>query len=490
MSAQAVSNPNGATGKLCQWAAALQLSDVPEDVQTRAMQIVLDCIGCGIVGAHLPWSEIAAQPIFDMEPPGDCSVMGWNKKLGASAATLINSTFIQGFELDDYHSTAPLHSASLLLPALFAAAEHIRSSHSEAPPISGETFLLAATVGLEMGPRIGLGLVGAKILAYGWHSGAVFGGPAVALAVSKLLGLFSPTDGVGIKHRVYASRWAAVRAVRKYGEEASGRGFCLLLRLARLEIECSMGSLHAMAFWPPFSPALAIQVSTKCWNARLAGYVHAGLEIEPALRSGCCTNCIGRELNAAMGGLHASIDCIRLLQSQHTEVLSDARKIKGVTIELGQEAYSHGGWDVKKRPLEVIGAQMSAKHVVAAQLIDGSLLPASFGTSRINSPDIYRLIDKTTCVHRKEFDGRFKTRVSISFDTEGMDVEVQVDAPKGVEPAMSNEEVREKYEGLTEGLVAGDRAEKIQRLALGMKDLKDVEELVAELRQKMECALK
>ena len=174
MSTQAVSNPNGVTGKVCQWAAALQLSEVPEDVQTRAKHIALDGIGCGIVGAHLPWSEIAAQSIFDMEAPGNCSVIGWDKKLNGSAATLINSTFIQGFELDDYHSNAPIHSASLLLPALFAAVEHIRCSNPGAAPISGETFLLAAIVGLEIGPRIGLGLGGSKILTLGWHSGAVW----------------------------------------------------------------------------------------------------------------------------------------------------------------------------------------------------------------------------------------------------------------------------------------------------------------------------
>ena len=180
---------DGITAKLCAWAFNLELEQIPGDVQARAKHIVLDGVGCAMVGAHLPWSEVAAKAIFDLEAPGDCSIIGWDRKLSGSAAALLNSTLIQSFELDDYHSRAPLHSAALLLPALFAAVEHVHSRSPEGPPISGKAFLIAAIVGLEIGPRIGLGLGGGKMLSRGWHSGAIFGGPAVALAVSKLLGL-------------------------------------------------------------------------------------------------------------------------------------------------------------------------------------------------------------------------------------------------------------------------------------------------------------
>lgn len=184
---KSASDPNGITGKLCNWVADIQLAQVPEDIQLRAKLILLDGIGCGLVGAHLPWSERAAKVILDLEPPGRCSVIGWEKKLSGTAASLLNSTFIQAFELDDWHPRAPLHSAALLIPALLAAAEHLDASG--APSITGASFLLALIVGFEVGPRIGLALGGAEMLSRGWHSGAVFGGPAVTMAVSKLFGL-------------------------------------------------------------------------------------------------------------------------------------------------------------------------------------------------------------------------------------------------------------------------------------------------------------
>ena len=172
---------------LCNWCHDLQWSDVPDDVKTRAKMLLLDGIGCGLVSAHLPWSTIAAQSIFDLEAPGHCSVIGWDRGLSAPAAALLNSSFIQGVELDDWYPRAPLHSASLILPALFAATEH--TQHTENRKVTGQEFLLALVIGLERGPLIGVSVGGFELLTRGWHSGAVFGGPAVALATSKLLGL-------------------------------------------------------------------------------------------------------------------------------------------------------------------------------------------------------------------------------------------------------------------------------------------------------------
>lgn len=186
---RAASDPKGLTGQLCHWGCDLKLSQVPEHIQLRAKLIILDGLGCGLIGAHLPWSEKAAKAVLEFEPPGNCTLLGWEDRLlSAPAAAVVNSTFIQAFELDDWHPHAPLHSAALLLPALLAAYEHMATINGSSC-ISGELFLLAMIVGLEVGPRIGLLLGGDRMLSRGWHSGAVFGGPAVAAAVSKLLGL-------------------------------------------------------------------------------------------------------------------------------------------------------------------------------------------------------------------------------------------------------------------------------------------------------------
>ncbi|KAJ0413432.1 hypothetical protein BJY00DRAFT_319805 [Aspergillus carlsbadensis] len=121
-----------------------------------------------------------------MEGPGNCPVWGYNKKIGPLPAALLNSTQIQGFEIDDWHSLAPVHSNAIVLPALLAAAAHART---QGKSFSGYDLLLATIAGYETGPRVGLSLHGSHMLSWGWHSGAVFGHAQAAAAVGKLLGL-------------------------------------------------------------------------------------------------------------------------------------------------------------------------------------------------------------------------------------------------------------------------------------------------------------
>jgi aconitate decarboxylase len=208
---------SGPTAELCSWATFVGLEQIPQDIQTRSKYLILDGIACGLVGAHLPWSETAAKAILDLEPSGDSTVFGWNQKIGPVAASLLNSTFVQGFELDDFHSTAPLHSNSILIPALFAASEHVMAKEKTAK-IHGSDFLLSMIIGYEIGPRIGLALYGAHVLSMGWHSGTVFGPAACAAAVGRILGLSAAQMEDAFWNRMYTSMWTNVRPIRKRSE--------------------------------------------------------------------------------------------------------------------------------------------------------------------------------------------------------------------------------------------------------------------------------
>ena len=69
----------GPTQRLCNWVHDVNLSDIPSDVQERAKYLILDGVACLLVGAKLPWSEKAADAIFDMEPTGTATVFGYNR---------------------------------------------------------------------------------------------------------------------------------------------------------------------------------------------------------------------------------------------------------------------------------------------------------------------------------------------------------------------------------------------------------------------------
>src|ERR1700716_3880142 len=170
------------TQRLSSWLCDLRLDDVPAEVRERAKHVLLDGVACALVGARLPWSDAATEALCALEPAGECAVIGTGRVTGPSSAALLNSSYIQGFELDDYHPAAPVHSAALVLPAMLAAVPSATRS-------SGADLLLGAIRGFEVGPRVGLALHGAQMLTRGWHSGPVFGGPAAAAAVGTLYGL-------------------------------------------------------------------------------------------------------------------------------------------------------------------------------------------------------------------------------------------------------------------------------------------------------------
>ena len=103
----AATDPDGPTGQLATWVAGLTLDDIPQTVVERAKHLLLDGLGCGLIGAQLPWSRVATDAVLDLENSGDAAVIGTGKSTSGPAAAVLNGTFIQGFELDDFHPIAP-----------------------------------------------------------------------------------------------------------------------------------------------------------------------------------------------------------------------------------------------------------------------------------------------------------------------------------------------------------------------------------------------
>ncbi len=67
-------------------------------------------------------------------------------------------------------------------------------------------------------------------------------------------------------------------------------------------------------------------------------------------------------------------------------------------------------------------------------------------------------------------------RATVIFQ-DGTILVAEVPAPKGVEPAMMNEEIVEKWRGLAKSVIDDERREKIERLCLSIDSLDDITEL-------------
>ena len=440
------SAPDGPTGKLCTFLASTTLDQVPSATRERAKYLLLDGIACLLLGAHLPWSETAVHALCRTERDGECIVAGWGISADPASATMLNSSFIQGFELDDYFPRAPLHSAAVVLPSLLAAAE-ARGT------VTGEEFLLAAILGFETGTRVGLALGGRQMLTRGWHSGAVFGGLAAAAAAGKLgkLSAASFEDALGI-----AATQAGGLMAAQFGSMAKRMQHGFAARNGYFAAVLAAGGYTGIqqVFEQPYGGFLS------CFGA---GHSPDPEQVARELGSRWDTDAIAIKPYAAMGGVHAAIDAVLMLrrQMQHEDDF-DLQTIARVELDMGDAAFHHGGFPIEP-PIVPVTAQMSVLYSTAVALIDGAAMIEQYSPDRINRDDVWALVRKSTARHHPAFDSGhgFTTRVTLHF-TDGTSLEQVVDVPRGaLNRPLPNEDVLEKAKLLLDRVVDKNRRDEL-----------------------------
>ena len=467
-------DPAGPTGRLSTWLANTTLDDVPAPVRERAKHLILDGVACALVGAQLPVSRVGVKAVTALDGAGDVALIGWAPiTTSPTSAAMLNSSFIQGFELDDYHPIAPLHSNSLVLPAMLSAAHQVKS-------VSGARFLLGAILGYETGPRVGQALGGLEMLSRGWHSGVVFGTLSAAAAAGAIYGL----NAAGF-------------------EDALGMAATQSCGLMSAQFESMVKRMqHGFAARNGLTAAaLAAGGYTgikRVFERRYGGYLATfgqghptdATAIYQGLGSVWETQRIAVKPYAAMGLLHAAIDAALKLRATGEAAIDEIARID---IVMSEAPYSHGGWQAT-RPLTTIGAQMNAAYAVAVALLDGSVLIDQFSQRRINSDDVWRLIDRTHTHHEKSYDAlpesqRLTTRVVITFH-DGTTREQVVTQPRGTgDHQLTNAQIVDKYRNLTQLVIETDRRHAIENAVLGLETLDDIAILTGMLNPPVNAAL-
>lgn len=456
----APTDPAGPTGTLARWVADLSLDDVPVRVMDRAKHLLLDGIGCALIGSGLPWSRVATDAVLGLEPSGDVAVIGTGRTTSAVGAAILNSTFIQGFELDDFHPLAPLHSCSLVVPALLSTAASTGAG-------SGRDFLAAALAGFEVGPRVGYTLHGSQMLNRGWHSGPVFGTHTAAMASGKLRGLDAAQleDALGLaatqSSGLMAAQYEAMSKRMQHGFAARN------------------------GFYAAGLAAAGYTGIKRVFEREYGGFLSVfgeGHQPDPAPLTGQLgqrweTSIIMVKSYAAMGGLHGAIDAARRLRNELA-----GQQISHIDITVGETVYKHGWW-APQRPLPAIGAQMNIGYAVAAALLDGNVLPEQFTDARLNADDIWHLIDRTE-VHLDEsladapITERFRTDVVVT-TVDGVRHHARVDQPHGAPTdPVTNAELVAKFHALADRVTDRARAAAIEAAVLNLETADGIDHLI------------
>ncbi|OZC81293.1 MmgE/PrpD family protein [Rhodococcus sp. 06-418-5] len=454
--------PEGPTGLLSTWLANTTLADIPVHVLERAKHLMLDGVACALVGAQLPVSRLGVEAITRLDDSGSAFVIGWGGlTTSPPSAALLNSSFIQGFELDDFHPAAPLHSNAVVLPALFASI----------PPgtsITGARLLLGAVLGYEVGPRVGLALHGQEMLTRGWHSGAVFGPHAAAAAAGTLYGL----DAAGFEDALGMAATQSSGLMSAQFESMVKRmqhGFAARNGLTAAALAASGYVGIKRVYEREYGGFLAVFGE---------GHQPDSARIGDKLGEFWETERIAVKPYAAMGALHGAIEAALYLRS-HSSL--EAGDIAHIDISVSAAAYHHGGW-AATRPIETIGAQMNLAYTVAVAILDGAVLLEQFTDAKLESDDVWALIDRTDMRHDKDFDALpadewLTTELKITLN-DGTVLDKRVTHPHGTgDVPLTNDEIVQKYRTLTQPILDDDRRSAIERAVLALDTLDDSKEL-------------
>ena len=453
----------GPTGRLATWLAGLRLEDVPEATRRRAAHLLLDGIGCALVGAKLPWSQTAVESLTALDGAGRAMLIGWGRSVPPSVAALLNGTFIQGFELDDFHPYAPLHSASLVLPALLACAE----ARNGLQP-TGADLLRAAVAGFEVGPRVGLALHGTEMLTRGWHSGAVFGTHAAAAAAGALLGL----DAAGFEDALGLAGTQSAGLMAAQFEAMSKRmhhGFSSRAGLTAAWFAADGYTGIKRVYERPYGGFLAVFGE---------GHAPEADQVADALGERWETDRIVVKLHATMGGIQSTVDGIAAMQRARPFRPEDIRRLD---IGVGRAVFHHGGFAVE-RPLTPIGAQMSLIYTAAAACVDGAAGVAQFTSGRIDADDVWAVVPRIVAREAPELnDPAHRTAAHLRFTfTDGTVRDVR--QKLRMSPDISNADIVAKFAAVTAGVIDNGRRDRIVEAVTGLEAAAGIDGLMELLR--------
>jgi 2-methylcitrate dehydratase PrpD len=194
-------NPSALLAGFC---ARIRYEDLPAAVVSRTEEAFVDWFGCALAGRGSRPINILETFASTMGPAdGPSEILVSRKRTSPFFASLVNGAASHIVEMDDVHNGGMFHPATVVFPAVFAAAQHVGAS--------GKEFITASVAGYEAAVRTAefLGPDHYKI----FHKTGTAGTLGAAAAVARVLGLNGKQtlDALGTAGTQAAGLWEFLR---------------------------------------------------------------------------------------------------------------------------------------------------------------------------------------------------------------------------------------------------------------------------------------
>ncbi len=450
------------TEGLAAFIAGVRYEDIPPAVLGHAKLMILDSVGCGLLGAGLPWSVRLRAALAGVEAPGDVSVWGTGTKLSAPTAALANGTAVHGFELDDVGVGG--HNGSVVLTAGLGLAEHRGG-------VTGKELLTAVVAGVETASRVQNCIGRAPHVKMGFHGPSVIGTFAATAAASRVLGL----SGEQVTHALgHAGQQTAGLMAVQHG----GMGKRLLAGKA-----AQSGTLAVVLAAAGFTNVRDI---FECEYGGFCSAFSGGQrtykleELVSGLGTRWDTPGVNFKMWACRVPIHPALEALRELQREHGV---RAERVARIRVWLDEGAYKAVGfaWE----PTTVTSAQMNLQYCAAQLLLEGDVFVDQFTDAKLAAPAVLDMVRRVETIYDPELDalGHFQRQERVEVELKDGGILQTVGMTRGgPENPIGPADVIEKFRKIGRRCLSSTIQDEFLSLYDRVETLPDVAPLIALLR--------
>jgi 2-methylcitrate dehydratase PrpD len=343
-------------------AAALTSAD-----RDQLGRLLFDVAACAYGGTRQSTVEALVRWAQPYAGAGKCGVVGAGFRVPAPVAALVNGTAAHSYELDDTHDPSMSHPASVVVPAALVVAEECGSTGGE--------FIAAIVAGYEAMARIGMAANASRVIEFGLHPTALFGGFGAAAAAARLRRFDSA--------RLLCA-WGHVLSMASGSMQFSDETTGTAVKRVHAGYAAQQGVLAA-----ELSQA-GVQAPQHSLDGKYGFLKLYGRETRPELLlerpPRLAIHDISFKPYACCRQFHSVIDGLRTV----TGDFADVRAIKGIKVR-GPRVLADQ--HMLRRPSSPMAAQYSLPFVVGATLELGPARYDAFATENLANPAILHWAD-------------------------------------------------------------------------------------------------
>ena len=461
-----------ATEALATFSVNLEHFQLPDTVIKAAVRSFCNWVGCTIGGSHHEAVTTARNALSSLFGSPTSTILGNNnngkRKTDAQHAALLNGIASHVHDYDDTHLATIIHPTGPIASALLALTETIPR------PISGKTFLLALTAGIEAECKVGLAVYPAHY-DVGWHITSTTGSIGAAVACAKLLGLSTTQTqhAIGIAAtQVTGLREMFGTQTKSFHAGRAAQNGLLAALLAEKGFTSSLQALEAKRGWVNVvstSQHLDEQMATlgKTWEVERNSFkpFPCGIVVHPVIDA-----CVQ---------LHHKL-------SQQGQGQFNVEQIESVEATVHPLVLELTG---KSKPKDGLEGKFSVYHGAAIGLALGKATPAQYEDGVVNDPAIIAVREKVHVTVDKEMPSD-AAEIVVTLGTtdesgerrKGRKEKVFVEHAVGsVNVPMTDEQLTRKFVDQCEGVLGREGAERASGLVWEVAVWEDVREAVGRL---------